>query len=117
MNFDGVAWANNGPDLLTRILKKQCQTTVIAEMSSEKCNGFRVLPVSSCYKVNYNNYTMLFNETLTNEILESLQSSIITHIWNKLNESTRLLVSSSAAYIQLAKRHCPKVFATCHEYF
>lgn len=86
-------------------------------MSAEKCNGFRVLPISSCYKINYNNYTMLFNEKLSQVVLESLQSSIITHIWNKLSESTKLLVDSTAAYVHLAKKHCPKVFATCREYF
>lgn len=117
VNFDGVAWANNGPDLLTRILKRQCQTNKIKEMSAEKCNGFRVLPISSCYEINYNNYTMLFNETISHEVLESLKPSIITHIWNKISESTKLLVNSKAAYIHLAKRHCPKVFATCHTYF
>lgn len=117
MNFDGVAWANNGPDLFTRILRKQCQTQIIKEMSAEKCNGFRVLPVSSCYEVNYNNYTMLFNETISDLVMESLQPSIITHMWNKISESTKLPINSNAAYIRLAKRHCPKVFATCHKYF
>lgn len=86
-------------------------------MSAEQCNGFRVLPTSSCYKINYNNYTMLFNETLSHVVLKSLQSSLITHTWSKLSEATKLRINSTAAYIHLAKTHCPKVFATCREYF
>ncbi|CAO1335167.1 unnamed protein product [Diamesa hyperborea] len=116
-HFDGEQWSNNGPGLLTRILKRVCKTDNISEMFGDRCLGFQVLPQKYCYAISYPEYQKFFDGGYLKEVLERIEDSIIAHVWNKLSESTKLSVNSSAAYIHLAKQYCPKVIEACGEYF
>lgn len=116
-HFDGEQWSNNGPGLLTRTLNKVCKTNNNLEMFGERCLGFQVLPQKYCYAIAYPEYAKFFEEGYLKEVMERLEDSIIAHVWNKLSESTKLSVNSSAAYIHLAKQYCPKVIEACGEYF
>lgn len=116
-HFDGEQWSNNGPGLLTRILKRVCKTDNISEMFGDRCLGFQVLPQKYCYAISYPEYLKFFDGGYLKEVLEKIEDSIIAHVWNKLSESTKLSVNSSAAYIHLAKQYCPKVIEACGEYF
>lgn len=68
-----------------------------------------------------------FKEEFLNETMERLSDSIIgkahiktffsftassiflAHVWNKHSAATALTLDSNVAYIQLAKKFCPKV--------
>ncbi|CAO1341100.1 unnamed protein product [Diamesa serratosioi] len=116
-HFDGVEWANNGPALLTRILRKMCNTDDNFEMNIERCRGFQVLPQEYFYAISFPDYAKFFEEGYLKETMEKLKNSIIVHIWNKLSESTKLSVNSTSPYIHMAKQYCPKVIEACGEYF
>lgn len=116
-HFDGEQWSNNGPGLLTRILKRVCKTNDNLEMVGARCLGFQVLPQKYCYAISYPEYAKFFQEGYLNEVMDRIEDSIIAHVWNKLSEGTKLSVNSTAAYIHLAKQYCPKVIEACGEYF
>lgn len=86
-------------------------------MTSERCQGFQVLPTQYCYAIPYPEYLKFFQEAYLQEVIEKLGDSIIAHVWNKLSETTELSVNSPAAYMHLAKQYCPKVIAACGEFF
>ena len=116
-SFNGTLWSYNGPGVLTRILKKKCNTTENSKMLSERCSGFQVLPTKYCYEIKYHERTKFFEERYLEEVLKRIEDSIIVHVWNKLSYSIKLSVNSTAAYIHLAKKYCPKVIEACGEYF
>lgn len=86
-------------------------------MTVDKCRGFRVLPSKDCYAIAYHEYSKFFDEYQSKETLRRLKDSLIAHTWNKKTSLIRLSVHSSAAYIELAKENCPKVFHACRNYF
>lgn len=86
-------------------------------MNRERCHGFLVLEPSSVYAVNYNEWKRFFDENYTDYVLKLTNDSIAVHVWNKLSASQSIRVGSNTAYGLLAKDNCPKVYASCGDYF
>lgn len=78
-------------------------------ISTGHCGPFRVLPVDQCYAINWNDYHKFFDPNFASKTLNLLKDSLITHFWNKFTSKLKLTVDSNGAYIQLARRYCPKV--------
>lgn len=117
-NFNGSDWGSNGPTLITRVLQELCQTNETSKMvAKQHCKGFHVLSKSNCYPITGLLWERLFNETFSEKAMEASKDSIVVHFWNNLSKHYELRVNSTAAYIQLARLHCPKVIATCGEFF
>lgn len=108
-NFNGEDWGNNGPGVMTRVLHKICHTKNVMKMISENaCKNFRVLPIEACYSIRWPEHKKFFREEYLNETLSRLSNSIIAHVWNKHSAATPLTKYSNVAYIELAKKYCPK---------
>lgn len=117
-NFDGIVWGTNGPLLVTRVLSNLCQTNITKEMVAKAaCDGFHLLPNKSCYPISGVSWAKFFNESSSDYAMERSSNAIVVHFWNNLSKHSRLSVNSSAAYIQLAKLHCPEVISACGDYF
>lgn len=117
-NFNGSDWGSNGPLLITRVLHKLCQADDTSAMvEKESCDGFHVLPRNYCYPITGVKWEKLFNETFSEMAMETSKDSMVVHFWNNLSKHYELRINSTAAYVQLAKLHCPKVFAMCDEFF
>lgn len=78
-------------------------------IKTSKCLPFHVLPVKSCYAINYEQHKMFFEPGFANKSLTLLEDSLIAHVWNQFTSKLKLTVDSNSAYIQLAKKFCPKV--------
>ena len=96
--------------MITRVLQKVCDTEYVSDMIHDvQCETFQVLPVESCYAINWRFYKYFFEEEFLNETMERLNESIIAHVWNKISSKITLSLDSNVAYIKLAKKFCPKV--------
>lgn len=117
--YDGDIWAQNGPRCLTRVMSEFCATDNINEMirNPDSCNGLRVHNISSFYEINWEQWFHFFEPRLTNLTLHRLRDSYVAHIWSHINSGWPLRVDSNAAYIQLARRHCPRVLAASKKKF
>lgn len=80
-------------------------------ISSEHCENFRVLPIESCYAIRWQDYKKFMIPKYRDEVLEKLNGSIIAHVWNNLSNKIPLEINSNVAYIEIAKKHCPRVLA------
>ena len=117
-NFNGSDWGSNGPILITRVLQDLCATNETLKMvEKQNCQGFHVLPRNNCYPITGLSWEKLFNETFAEKAMEVSKDSMVVHFWNNLSKHFELKVNSTAAYVQLAKLHCPKVVASCDEFF
>lgn len=117
--YDGDIWAQNGPRSLSRVMSNHCDTNNINQMiqNAESCKGISVYNISSFYEISWLQWFYFFEPKLANHTLYRLRDSYVTHIWNHINSGVPLKVNSNAAYIQLAKLHCPKVFAATRKIF
>jgi len=114
-NFNGSEWGWNGPYMLSRVLQDLCQTSNVNKMHN--CNGFHVLDENICYPISGIEWKKLFTEQHAGEVLQSIEQSYFVHFWNKLSQNERIACNSSAAYVQLARKFCPKTFSLCQSYF
>jgi hypothetical protein len=116
-NINPNAWIDNGPGALTKIIHEICNSTEPSEMTRENCDGFLVFPSSDCFEVNYTEWELLFSENGTNEVLQRTKNSTIVHFWNYMSANIVLATKSESAYIQLARKYCPRVLEVSGEFF
>lgn len=117
--YDGIIRNQNGPGSLARVMSKICATNKISQMikKPESCYGLRVHNISSFYEINWLEWFYLFEPKLANHTLQRLRKSYVVQIWSHINYDWPLRVDSNAAYIQLARQNCPRVFAKTRKLF
>lgn len=118
-NYQPDTWAHNGPACLVRVLSALCNTTVFEKMpnSRERCHGFEVFSRNAFYEINWMEWKRFFEEVYADKVIERLKESYMIHLWNHVNANWPLKTDSNAAYIQLAKRNCPRVLSASGKYF
>jgi Alpha 1,4-glycosyltransferase conserved region len=115
MNFDGSSWPSNGPDAVTRVLKKICRTS--GTNITDDCEHFNLLPISQCYAIAWEEAKKLFTADYAEEVEMRTRDSHFVHLWNKVSWSYRVRVESESAIISLAQSYCPRVLSSLDEYF
>ncbi|KAH8402942.1 hypothetical protein KR222_000555, partial [Zaprionus bogoriensis] len=116
-NYNGNRWSHDAPHYLESVLSAVCGTKDIRLMleNPDRCHGFRVFSANAFYEINWLEWFLLFEPKLQRETLERVQDSYVIHLWNHLN--TDVPFEPEAAYMQLAAKHCPKVFAAAGRLF
>lgn len=107
-HFDGASWAMNGPDVMTRVLKKLCK--VESSQITEKCENFNLLPREKCYAIGWKEWKKFFKDESAEEVKRRTQNSSYIHLWNKYSSNYRLKIDSGAAFVKLAEAFCPRVY-------
>ncbi|XP_030243581.1 lactosylceramide 4-alpha-galactosyltransferase-like [Drosophila navojoa] len=104
---------------LLRVLQEVCSTRNVTLMvrDPKRCKGFRVFNVSEFYEVPLKQSELLLDQNLASEMLERIKNSRIIHIWNRFSAKWPLKTDSKSAYMQLAAKHCPKVFKAAGDFF
>ncbi|XP_076649313.1 lactosylceramide 4-alpha-galactosyltransferase-like [Halictus rubicundus] len=116
-NYRGNIWGNNGPGVITRTLQKICSTKLIREMTSVRCQGFKVFSPSAFYPIHYKKWRKYFETKDSNATMKILGKSMTIHVWNKLSKSKPIHVNSNVPYATIARKHCPLVFKNCGDTF
>ncbi|KAL7297980.1 hypothetical protein TKK_0008992 [Trichogramma kaykai] len=115
-DFRGDLWTHNGPDIVTKVIQKQCNLESVARMiNSPSCKGFQVFHPSVFYPIPYQEWERYFHDDLDGQILKLIGKSKIIHVWNKL--SKREPVTDKSPYSTVAKQFCPRVFEKCKSRF
>jgi lactosylceramide 4-alpha-galactosyltransferase len=110
-NFNGNFFVSNGPYALTRVLKSLCNANDMeAIMKIENCQGFSVYNISMCYEITFSEMYKLMEPFYQEETLRRVNESLVVHFWNKESKKRVLEKNSGAAYVELAKQFCPRVF-------
>jgi hypothetical protein len=89
-----------------------------------KCGDhFTALPRDKCYPIMYGGWMKFFEEKNHDEVMMRIQraKAFFVHVWNKMQDfgqkSYKLPFTTNAAYLDLAKSFCPKVYKTLVKYF
>ncbi|KAG5666936.1 hypothetical protein PVAND_014941 [Polypedilum vanderplanki] len=122
-HYDPTSWGGNGPLMLTNVIKSYCPNVDLVVENATQCGNFTVLPQNKCYPIMYDEWFKVYQEEHTGKMLEKITNSkpYFIHFWNKMgdfeNKKFELPFTSQAAYMELAKIHCPKVYKTLVKYF
>jgi len=116
-DYNGDNYAYNGPELITRIMRKYCDTDNIMEMTQHSCQSFKVLPPSAFYPVPWEKWRSYFLESELKYVAKLTKDSFAIHAWNYLSRRTDAVVGSQQPYAVLAEMYCPKVYSTTNATF
>lgn len=86
-------------------------------MTRARCKDFRVFPIDACYAVHWKDWYYFFDERYVDQALLLTRDSIVVHVWNKHSHNERVRVGSNVAYGLVAAEYCPRVYASCGDYF
>lgn len=116
--FDGSNWGNNGPGVVTRVIKNVCGTDNIELMMDiKRCMGFKVYPIEAFYAIPWRQWMHFFEPELLQQTMTRTQNSFVAHIWNKHSIKRPIRVGTKCAYCLMAEMHCPRVYKAAGEYF
>lgn len=116
-NFDPETWVGNGPEVLSNLVKKMCNTTDRLQMTRENCQGFEVHRYEECYAIGGHEWGKLFNLQDFDEVMSRTNNSFAIHFWNYLSKNVKVLTQSNQPYAHIARQYCPKVIRVAGEYF
>lgn len=116
-NYDGDYWGHNGPNLLTRLFRRECKT-FITEMPLT-CSNFTMLQREKCYAIDWREWQKFFNIADAADVMNKVKDSYFVHFWNHLNADKKLskLKDANTAYMKLAEKFCPEVVAAPDDFF
>lgn len=117
-NYNPYKWAENGPNVLTRIIKSYCKGNVNISINAtpNNCNGFRVYLKHAFYLISEEEH--FFNENSSSLVLLLVyELSKAIHFWNSRTFRYKVKKNSMQAYNLIAEEFCPKVYEHEDEYF
>ncbi|CAL4200695.1 unnamed protein product, partial [Meganyctiphanes norvegica] len=125
-NFDGEAWANNGPGVITRVLKKLCRESQEYKLKHKKiiinstlkqddiliqpCGGVRVLKPETIYPIHFSEWPILFQPGMGKTYLSNMKRAYAVHVWNKLSSDKGTTPGDGSLYDEVARLNCPNVY-------
>lgn len=117
--WDGENWIQNGPFLLTNLMKEQCRTNDVLSMysSNSSCNNFTIYPPETFGPIAWYEWQIFFNSSETEFVIEKISNSLAVHFWNKITKEQLITSSSHQPYAYIANNNCPKVFNTVINHF
>ncbi|KAK9883259.1 hypothetical protein WA026_001445 [Henosepilachna vigintioctopunctata] len=116
-NFSGTQWGNNGPGVVTRLVKKHCKVKQIKEAFNRRCDDFKVFSPEYFYAIPWQSWKEYFEDKSLDKVMNATKKSYIIHVWNKHSNSLKLSLDSKSAYSTFAKKYCPKVYEQCNSNF
>ncbi|XP_063709148.1 lactosylceramide 4-alpha-galactosyltransferase-like [Culicoides brevitarsis] len=106
-------WGAQGPELITRQMKRICGVNSVNDMTVERCKGIKIFERSKFLPVPYTNHKKYFAPKLTARMVKHVEKSSFTaHIFSKMNRHFKLFKGDKAAYLSLAEKYCPVVYNT-----
>uniref|UniRef100_A0A8D8LHY0 Lactosylceramide 4-alpha-galactosyltransferase n=1 Tax=Cacopsylla melanoneura TaxID=428564 RepID=A0A8D8LHY0_9HEMI len=107
-HFKATEWGANGPGVLTRLLKNECEYQSYSETLT-RCKNFTIYPPSYFYPIHWPHWADYFNETAAAAVMTKLEPSLAVHVWNSFAKQTPVQLKSEQPYAQLARRFCPRI--------
>ncbi|XP_072915144.1 lactosylceramide 4-alpha-galactosyltransferase-like [Hemitrygon akajei] len=107
-HYNGWIWGHQGPQLVTRILKKWCQKNSVTKI--QQCKGVKMLNPEAFYPIRWQDWKKYFEVVSHSEAEELLKNSYGVHIWNKKSHGTRFQIGSKVMIDQLSSVYCPLTY-------
>ncbi|XP_062914266.1 lactosylceramide 4-alpha-galactosyltransferase-like [Mobula hypostoma] len=104
-HYNGWIWGHQGPQLVTRMLKKWCQKNSVTKI--QQCKGVKMLNPEAFYPIRWQDWKKYFEVVSHSEAQELLKNSYGVHIWNKKSHGTRFQIGSKVMIDQLSSVYCP----------
>ncbi|XP_043557634.1 lactosylceramide 4-alpha-galactosyltransferase-like isoform X1 [Chiloscyllium plagiosum] len=114
-NYNGAAWGQQGPDLMTRMLKKWCETDNLDNFLNRQCKGILYLSSNWFYPVPYTDWERYFEpdtwEGNSKEIEHEFSKTRGVHVWNFLSGGQNNHFKGSRSLMEyFFSKYCPRTY-------
>lgn len=107
-HYNSHIWGNQGPKLMTRMLKMWCKLQDFQELGDLKCLNISFLHPQRFYPIPYPEWRLYYQVWDTEP---SFNNSYALHLWNYMNQEGRTVVRGSNTLAEnLYRKHCPKTY-------
>lgn len=107
-HYNSGIWGNQGPKLMTRMLKVWCKLQDFQELGDLKCLNISFLHPQRFYPIPYPQWRLYYQVWDTEP---SFNNSYALHLWNYMNQEGRTVVRGSNTLAEnLYRKHCPKTY-------
>ncbi|XP_030050243.1 alpha-1,4-N-acetylglucosaminyltransferase-like [Microcaecilia unicolor] len=107
-NYKGEIWGHQGPGLITRVIKRQCEMPVFKGTEDTTCGDFFILNPQRFYPIPFpawERYFQVWNPS------DTFNSSYALHLWNFMNHNNKRVIAGSGSVAEnLFKKHCPLTY-------
>ncbi|XP_051874901.1 lactosylceramide 4-alpha-galactosyltransferase-like [Pristis pectinata] len=118
-NYDGDRWGWQGPDLITRMLKKWCRSEKLNDFLNQKCQDVTFFPKDWFYPISYMNWKVYFqNDTWkkNSSVEDNFANSRGVHIWNFLSGRQSNPIKETRSYMEyFFKNYCPTTYGALEQ--
>lgn len=118
-NYNGKEYVQNGPALVTRVVKKLCGDNLVKliEEGRISCQGLKVFNSTAFYPFGWPQWMHFTEPKYLEDTMAITKDSYLIHLWNKASYRGLIRVGSSTALGIYAERNCPRVYAAAGDYF
>ncbi|XP_036188357.1 lariat debranching enzyme isoform X5 [Myotis myotis] len=107
-HYNSYIWGNQGPDLMTRMLRVWCKLEDFQELSDLRCLNVSFLHPQRFYPISYPEWRRYY-EVWSPE--PSFNDSYALHLWNYMNQEGKGVVRGSNTLVEnLYRKHCPRTY-------
>ncbi|XP_057353996.1 alpha-1,4-N-acetylglucosaminyltransferase-like [Manis pentadactyla] len=107
-HYNSDIWGNQGPNLMTRMLKLWCKLRDFQEVSDLGCQNLSFLHPHRFYPISYPQWRRYY-EVWDPE--PSFNYSYALHLWNYMNHNKKVVVRGSNTLVEnLYRKHCPRTY-------
>ncbi|KAL5279634.1 hypothetical protein ACFFRR_003930 [Megaselia abdita] len=115
-NFRPDGWPDNGPLLITRVLRKVCNATDLKEIPVERCRGFKVYPRPMFWAVSYTIAGHFFDTDKFESLKDQTRNSYSIHVFNHMTKDIKHKIGTKSLYGVTTQEHCPVTYANAGQY-
>ncbi|XP_038671661.1 alpha-1,4-N-acetylglucosaminyltransferase-like isoform X3 [Scyliorhinus canicula] len=113
-NYIGHIWGQQGPQLITRVLRRWCKFNDTDKLAVEECNGITVCNKRRFAPIPYQNWTRYFDSWKKEDIESVFSGTYGAHVWNYMNTNsgmTRKVIAGSGSLIEhFFQMYCPTTY-------
>ncbi|XP_027701114.1 alpha-1,4-N-acetylglucosaminyltransferase [Vombatus ursinus] len=104
-HYNGKIWGNQGPGLMTRMLRLSCNLTDFREVKDLRCPNLSFLHPQRFYPIAYLKWKRYYEVW---DIEPSFNDSYALHLWNYMNQEKKAVIRGSNTLAEnLYRKYCP----------
>ncbi|XP_078419654.1 lactosylceramide 4-alpha-galactosyltransferase-like [Cetorhinus maximus] len=111
-NYDGDIWGYQGPALVSRVLKRWCQSNDLGQFFNLECKDISYLPPKYFYPISYTRWESYFQRWRKSDIESVFAETKGVHVWNykNINQQKQVTAGSGTLMEYFFSKYCPTTY-------
>ncbi|XP_020391314.2 lactosylceramide 4-alpha-galactosyltransferase-like [Rhincodon typus] len=115
--YNGAAWGQQGPRLMTRMVKTWCETDNLANLFNKDCKGIMFLSDTWFYPIPFSNWKKYFEKNQWNKNNDDIEKEFSktngVHVWSFASSREKIQIKGSQSLIEyFFSTYCPSTYET-----